>query len=87
MSVVAEPTTNDAATDGGSGDYHYAHPTDPAKTWCGCTSSDGEIRDIGPRPAGVEVDCVVCLDLRATYGIDGWLALRDAASCVPGEPK
>lgn len=71
-SVVTKPEKRSGA---GRDLFHYLHPTDETKMWCGAPRNPGPIRE--PEPRTHKPTCVVCIDLRAMYGIEGWLALRD----------
>ena len=68
-----------ALGDAGSGEAHYIHPTMPTKMWCGCARNEGRpIYDPGPQTE--PPTCVVCIGLRSTYGVAGWLALRNGTA-------
>jgi hypothetical protein len=56
------PVEIDAATI-----LHYAHPRRLDKTWCGASREPVAYRwGVG------EAECVVCADLKVTFGADGW---------------
>jgi hypothetical protein len=74
MSAAATEELKKEVQSPGRGEYHYLHPTDPEKMWCGSPRVPGPIVD--PHRSGLRPTCVVCVDLRAAYGIDGWLDLR-----------